>query len=383
MIYFLVNNDYQLIDARTHAKVMWDRGMAAALIEVPHSLRESDRARGFTSVQTLATPAGAHRWLGVWLRYFGAAKAVQRKIHPQRDDVLFVYTEYEILNHLVVRKFKQAGARVYLIEDGGVGTYLPFTLPGDKSLSPKEKIIAAMTRCIPGLASTRFHKVNGVVFPWLEDKQLDGVCLYRPLKIVRSMPVIVVRRASTAPVSPRRGRVVFLNERMYDHYQSDQVYLDGLDRILLNLQQGFDEVFFKFHPREQEPWRARILAMLSKYPAIQLIDSERPFELLAQDYQPEVIASYFSTALLNLDRSGIEPMFLYQLLPELAAQKIFVQLTALLTQWNYRFVADWEQATTGYLSGISTAASEARVTLFDVASSGRIDKISAPPGASA
>lgn len=371
MIYFLVNNDYQLFDARRHAEALCERGLTPSLVEVPHSLQEADRGQGFKSVLTLATPLRSHRWLGAWLCYFASVKEVERALRPQRDDVLFIYTEYELLNHFIVLQFKRAGARVYLLEDGGVGTYLPFSLPGDEPLSCKERVIAAMTRCLPGLGKTQFHKVNGVVFPWLEDKRLDGLCLYRPLEIVRSLPVFVLRRIRSAPVEPRRGRVIFLNERMYDDYQTAEQYLERLQSILASLAQGFDEVFFKFHPREEAEWKDRIRALLaSQPPSVRIVECERAIEALVEDYRPEVIASYFSTALLNLDGTGIEPMFLYQLLPELASQKVFVQLTALLTQWNYRFVTAWGDARSGYRSGMTQGTAIKQVTVPDLVTMG-------------
>lgn len=301
------------------------------------------------------------------MRYFECAKEVARSIRPCASDTLFLYTEYELVNHFIAMRFKEAGARVYLLEDGGVGTYLPFSLVGGELLSLKEHIIAAMTRVLPGLSKTRFHKVNGMVFPWMDDAYLDGVCLYRPLKIVRSIPVHVLSGASNKPVSPHNGRVIFLNERMYDDYQTEQQYIEGLDRILASLEHGFDEVYFKFHPREETEWTSRIRKILAlKHPSVQIISDTRAVEALIPEYRPEVMASYFSTALLNLSGTGIEPMFLYQLLPELASQKVFTQLSALLNQWNYHFVKTWNDARSGYQSNLSSTVDGIQLTISDL-----------------
>lgn len=371
MIYFLVNNDYQLFDARRHVEALRRRGLEAALIEVPHALRESNRERGFTSVVTFESPWRSHGWPGAWPRYVAAAHEVQRGLQPQREDTLFMYTEYELINHFVALRFKRRNALVFLLEDGGIGTYLPFSLPGDEPLSVKELVVAALTRTLPGLGRTRFHKVNGVVFPWLEDECVDGVCLYRPLHIVRALPVHVLIGARANPVDRCRSRVVFLNERMYDNYQTADQYLDGLQRILTSLSRGFDEVIFKFHPREERAWTDRIRAMLgSQHPAIRIVDDRRAIETMVTEVRPEVIASYFSTPLLNLEGTGIEPMFLYQLLPELASQKLFKQLTALLNQWNYHFVSSWGEARSGYRCGMAPVTATEPLALADLVTTG-------------
>lgn len=371
MIYLLVNNDYQLFDARSHAQTLAAFGVVPTLIEVPHTLHEADRSQGFAHVLTLPSPSRGYGWLGAWLRYFATARQVRCALQPRDDDVLFMYTEFELLNQFVALQFKRAGARVYLIEDGGVGTYLPFSLPGSEPLSFKEHVIALMSRCLPGLAHTRFHKLNGVVFPWLPDRQLDGVCLYRPVKIIRDLPVIVLSRARAVPVKRQCGRVIFLNERMYDNYQSDTQYLVGLQRLLTLLTQGFDEVLFKFHPRETAVWRERIRARLAaQLPSVRIVASDRAMEAVIDELRPEAIASYFSTALLNLDGTGVEPMFLYQMLPELAAQKVFVQLTTLLTQWGYRFVRVDAEARSGYVSGLNDSGSTPCTGLADLVADG-------------
>lgn len=367
LVYFLVNNDYQLFDARRHARALLEKGIASSLIEVPHALGEGDRSCGFASVATIASPLRSHRWVGAWLRYFAAPITVLKVLHPGAGDVLFLYTEYELINHFVVRRFKRAGARVYLIEDGGVGTYLPFSLSGNEVLSTKQRIVATMTRCLPGLWQTRFHKVNSVVFPWMRDSSIDGLCLYRPLRIVRRFPVYVLRNQSHAPIDPICGRVIFLNERMYDDYQTIDQHVASLVVILESLVAGFAEVFFKFHPREDVNSRTRLRVLIAtRFPEVRIIESQRAVEALLIDYRPEVIASFFSTALLNLDGTRIEPMFLFQMIPELANQRLFVQLKALLAQWECNLVASWSEACSGYRSGLNLENDAAEWTLDEL-----------------
>jgi hypothetical protein len=351
MIYFLVNNDYQLLDARIHAQGLRLQGQESTLIEVPHMLQESNRGDGFRQLFNFPAPLKSHGWMGAWWCYFGARRDVNRQLTPKAGDTLFLYTEYELLNHFIALRFKRAGARVFLLEDGGVGTYIPFSVPSQEKLTLKEHIVALMTRCLPGLHRTTFHKLNGIVFPWMEDRQIDGLCTYRPLRIIRQIPVHVLHGPVRARLETIPGRVLFLNERMYDDYQNATEYMHGLETIMRALVKGFGEVLFKFHPREKQPWRGRIAELLaSHFPTVRIVEDSRAAELLLAELRPEALASYFSTALLSLTGTGIEPLFLFQLLPEVARQKVFVQCEGLLRQWNYHFVANWDEAHSGYTS---------------------------------
>lgn len=371
MIYFLVNNDYQLFDARQHLSELEEKSIAASLIEVPHYLNSPDRDRGFAEVLRFASPLKAHRWGGAWLRYFASWWKVVRTLKPSAEDVLFLYTEFELLNHFIARRFKRSGAKIYLVEDGGFGTYVPLSLAGGEALTKKEAIVAAMSRLLPGLGATVFHKANGVVFPWLPDTYLDGLCVYRPVSIVRQIPIKLLKRpAPYKPVDRIEGRVIFLNERMYDVYQNSQQYFDGLERIVEGLTRGFDEVIFKFHPSETAEWRRRISAFLEERAhSVQILEDDTNIEGLLGDYRPEVLASYFSTALLNLEGSGVEPMYLYHLIDAVAAQKVFLLVSALLRQWNYNF-ADYEDGIcSGYRSGLAADANVQNMSIADLAES--------------
>ena len=207
MIYFLINNDYHLFDARDHAHHLMSFGLSSSLIEIPHTLNEPNRERGFTGKVSLTSPSCGRRWLNAWPRYFAAAREVDSIFEPNADDVLFMYTEYELLNHMVAVRFKRAAARVYLIEDGGVGTYLPFSLRSGEALTAKERVVALMTRCLPRLSQTSFHKLNGVVYPWLDDEYLDGVCLYRSLRIVRKVPVYILPSPSNKKIKTKQQKL--------------------------------------------------------------------------------------------------------------------------------------------------------------------------------
>jgi hypothetical protein len=354
MIYFLVNNDYQLFDANRHAQALRDDGFEVSLILVPHSLQCEVPAGLYDSVVEFATPIKGRRWPAAWLLYFYAWTRVEM-LRPAPGDVLLLYTEYELLNHFFVNRFRATGGHVVLIEDGGVGTYLPFSKIPGQVLSVREWLIAFSVRCLPGLADIQFKKINGVVFPWRPDAQIDLLCVYRYFESARRIRTVAIR--DNLPVFGSAlvvGRVVFLNECIYDHYQDDVTYLRGLNEICKALTAGYSEVQFKYHPRETQVWRNRIRSqVLARFPSINIIEENLPFELLLESYAPEALASYFCASLLNLSRTRIEPLYLYHLLDDLRDQPFFTQLTTLLHGWKYRFAKDWDEVRSGYISHIS------------------------------
>jgi len=365
MIYFLINNNYQYYDLKLH--LLDINKQDVSLIIVPYTLDESELT-GFGS--TYRYPRASKPGLSAQVRnYIRQRKLVENEIHPGRADVLFFYTEFDLLNQHIVTHFKRNGARVYLIEDGGLATYLPFRMLDAEPLSVRENIKQWVYRSLPSLHTLRLHKLNGRTFPWMADKYIDGVCMYRPVSIRRNIPTILVRRTvRQKKVLPTHGTVVFLNEKMYQTYQNSEDYLAGLLRIMEGLCRGFDIVFFKFHPREDAVWRYRIAEqVLDKFSGVRIIEDDSGIEEVIESYRPSVAASYFSAGLLNLLDRGVEPLYLYHLLPDLSAQPICREATAVLLELGYNFITDLSEANSGYKSGLMNSSHEtAAIPLTDL-----------------
>lgn len=352
MIYFLVNNDYQYLEAERLARELHAAGRRTALIAIPHTLTRTLDPALFDSIISLPTPAHLS-WPRAWLRYLGARSRVRRVVPAAAGDILLLFTEYELLNQLAARVFKERGGAAYLIEDGGVGTYIPLTLKRPQPYTWKNRLLQATMRAIPGLGGTRFTKFDGILFPMMDDRHLDGVCLYRPMRITRRVPVRVISRPRLPPVPIHPGRVVFLNQPLYsEHIQNESDYADGLRRILGALCAGYPDVLFKFHPREPAAARERITRdILDAFPGVQVVANNQPFEVMLADLCPEAVASYNSTPLLNLTGTGVQPLFVYHLLPDLRQAPSFDAMHTLLEAWGYQFAANWGQVAAGYHAG--------------------------------
>ncbi len=352
MLYFLVNNDYQYLEAERLARELRAAGMRTALIAIPHKLTSKLDPGLFESILTFRTPAH-FPWRKAWLRYFGAQRRIRAQLSATDEDTLILFTEYELLNQLVAITFKERGGSAYLIEDGGVGTYIPLTLKQHEPYNWKNRLLQASMRAIPGLRRTHFTKFDGILFPMMDDRYLDGIFLYRQLAISRKVPVNIIARPTLPRVKTWTGRVVFLNQPFYSEYiQTASNYEAGLRRILSALCAGYREVLFKFHPREQSEARAQITSqILNEFPTLRVIEGNQPFEALIAELRPEAVASYNSTPLLNLAGTGVQPVFLYHLLPDLLQAPSFAAMHLLLERWGYRFATNWSEVSSGYHAG--------------------------------
>lgn len=350
MIFFLLNNNYQRYDFTLHMNNL--NLDAVSVIEIPHTLgsyKYAEPIKTFRYERNLIDGL-----ISQVSNYFSASSRIKKEIKPTSEDVLFLYTEFEILNLYVVNLFKKAGARVYLIEDGGMATYVPFRKLLSETLSIKERIKHLIYRTLPGLSTLRFHKINGIVFPWLADEFFDGLCVYRPVTIARKIPTILMEHSVGLPaIDVVQDRVIFLNEPIYQHYQNADNYLDGLVKILDGLVTSFVSVYFKFHPRESIEWRQRIKdKVLLQYPQIVVIESNEAFEQMVETYRPSTIASYFAASLLNLCERGIEPLYLYRCIPDLDCQPVFQEVSLVLSELGYNFATQIADIKSGYKSGL-------------------------------
>jgi hypothetical protein len=359
MLYVLVNNNYQLRTLLRHFSQRREWLLQATLIAIPHTLTLEQAREAFGRVVVLETPMGRKPMPWLIGSYFASARKVKLELSPEVEDILLFFTEVEWLNQIVVQRFKEVGSRVVLLEDGGFGTYIPMGQVESDPLTLRERVAQAGYRTLPGLRQSRLFKVNNIVFPRLPDPAIDLILLYRDAPIHRDTPVLRVSQPAKRKCFIKQGSVIFLNEPLYDYYQTRESYLAGLGTLLDGLCQGFEAVGFKFHPRESQAWRSDISALISsKYPKIEIIDSTLNIEEIITAYFPEILASYFSTALLGIEYEDIEPMYLYHLLDDLAGQPIFAAATKILASWGYRFVESQSDIRCGFKGGLTDGTSD-------------------------
>jgi len=365
MIYFVVNNGYHLYDVALHLKALESR--LVTLILVPHSIDARTipcSVHRIVSIDRIALEKGKLRALLYAFRFPGL---MRRQIDPRPGDTLFMYSEYELANQMIARMFRKAKVPVYLMEDGGFGTYLPFRHAESEPLTLREMLQQIYERLMPGLWNSRIHKVNGERFRAMDDRLLSGMLLYRNVQIKRDIPQhLIARPVFDGGATGARNNIVFLNEPIYQHYQSFSEYKADLVNVIAALVQRFPKVYFKFHPRESEAVRTQIRATLVGFESMEYWPGDLSVEFSIDDRAVGYACSYISTGLLNLCARSIEPIFIYCLLPSLRNLSIFVRATETLKDLGYRFPADWNAVRPTFQSGLcGKPLSTAGKTLMD------------------
>jgi len=339
MIYFLVNNNYHYIDTLKHCMDLQNNDKA--LIQIPHTLTEIKENRHFKDIYTFYTPFKELKNYFNIYKVKKVEKNITKSLNISERDILFVYTEYEILNQYVIDRFHKTRAKVYIIEDGGFPTYLTYSVKSDKSLPVKKLIKLLYLKYILGYNYVEFLYYNNIIFPQISEKYIDGVLLYLDVPILRKIKKYIIQ-SEQKEVSLDKTKAIFLNEKLYDYYCTREEYEAILDDAMSHLSENFKEVYFKFHPRESVGNRIWQLNIVSKYTNVTLIDNNEPIENILEIYNAKYVFSYLSAALLNLKRIGATPIYIFHMYPELSTNPVFVRIQKILIDLNYKFINDFD-----------------------------------------
>lgn len=354
MIYFLVNNNYHMLDVNEHCKELVE--YKKSLIQIPHTLDIITSNESFVNILTYETT-----FTGI-LNFFNIYKVkekereIKKSLNITSDDILFVYTEYEVLNQYIIYLFKKANAKVYIIEDGGFPTYLTFSVKNDDKLSFKQSVKKIYLNYFLGYDFVEFLKYNNIVFPLINEKFIDGVLLYLDVDIIRNIKKFIISKNQNK-LSLDDDIAIFLNEDMYSHYCTKEEYIKILENILLNMSKKFKKVYFKFHPREtaeNKQWQLKVINQLSK---ITVIEENMPVEILLEKYNAKYIFSFLSAALLNVNAMGVVPIYIYHLYPDISNNSVFKYISLILNKANYKFMkADFNINNVGFKTDIKNSS---------------------------
>jgi hypothetical protein len=338
MIYFLVNNDYHLVDVLNHSRDLKD--YEKILIQIPHNLKMLKEHPIFDKCLIYESPFKNKKNFFNFFKIKQIEKQIE-SLEITNKDILFLYTEYEILNQVFIYKFKQKGAKIFIIEDGGFPTYVTYNVDGEKILPLKHLIKLFYLKYILNYKFINFLYYNKIVFPQIEDEFIDGVLLYLDVPIKRNIKKFILRKKDNL-VKLDDEKVVFLNEKIYDYYCEKNIYRKILNDILLNLSNNFKKVYFKFHPRETEEDKSWQIDIIQKYKNIKIINDNCPIEDLIEIYNAKYVVSFLSAALLNLTPKGVVPVYIFHLFDEIKNIPVFKNIKYILDKLNYNFLKKYE-----------------------------------------
>jgi hypothetical protein len=295
-----------------------------------------------------------------WVKHFihsfsynrSIISGIHKKIKPGQKDTLFVFTEFVLANQIIIKQFRNKGAKIYLLEDG-MGTIYFFNLPPEK-LSKRLYLNQIFIRYFYGIKGFRFLKADSGHFePVMADSHFSGVCLFLNASIKRNIPVYQLNKHTDAP---RRNldstKAVFLNEGIYYYYESFEKYIQNLDIILSHLSKNFNEIYFKFHPDEKELEKIKtIREVVLRYSNIKILENSKIIEDIILELNCKYAVSYYCSALKNLLFYNVEPVFIFHLLDSFPTDLTTI-LGDYLKKVGYNFPQSFEEIKPGYNSGI-------------------------------
>ena len=362
MIYFIVNNNLHYI---------WSSLILKEILEVKNK-QEFSLIKFLPSALTMSDKDGLYKNIYVSQGLFGSfwqllnlkleykIKNNLKKIPLKKNDIIFLFTEYEIGNHYIVKRAKQSGSKVYIIDEG-IGTYIINNYAHlFRGSSVKQRIIDYAIRYLNGFRdSVRLTGNNTLYFPRLNDKYYDGYILFYNFPLRRNIPKIYLKfpalKNKLAKLNP--NSILILGEGLNDFYLTEKEYIDSLLSIARAAVQSFKYVYFKFHHGEirylDTPNFKRLIEELNNF-KVKIINFDKPIAveniISKLDYPPKFIVSYICTALFNLFAAGCEPIFAYHLLRKKYAD--FEVLTALLESVHYNFISSYKDINPDYRSNL-------------------------------
>jgi len=340
MIYFLVNNNFHLIDAEQHLKDL--KEYKTGLIKIPHKLT-------IPVEHSFDVQMEFPKLISRLKDHFNLRKIflTHREIRNQlknisSTDTLIFYTEYEYLTHYIVKLFKRKNARVILLEEG-FPTYLTFSTLPDNRLPLKKKILGYYLNYILGYRTTKIVSINNNADTQLKDSQIDQLLLYTDLNVRRNVKTNLLPSAKKEFANLDENTVLYLNEGIYLLYVTMEEYLRIIDDILQHLSLNFEKVYFKFHPREAADEKNQARTIIQKYQNVKIVEDNSPVELMIPEIGAKYVTSFLAQTQLYLSNSNCVSIYLFHLYPELMRNQAYQSVKNVIDQMNYVFMPDWSQ----------------------------------------
>jgi hypothetical protein len=316
MIYFLVNNDYHLDFSLPLAKELY--GEELALIQVPYSLKIVDRSEIFLKVYNFSgrlVPSFVDFLIKPG-KIFKRFKEIDKLLSIKGKDILLVHTEIELLNQYIIQKFYEAGAEVYLLEDG-TATMCTYNITPEKAPFI-DRIRAFFLRRIFMFKYIEIKRFGIEVLPVMKDFIFKGVIVNYGECILRDIKCYKLKANDEAIEIAYKKGLIFFGQPLYLWFMTETEYVSFINEVLRTVSGRFSPFYFKFHPSDTEFVRTVIRKLIAEdYPDVDILDDTDRAEVLIHKFPVQYALAINSTAALNLINMGVVPIFLNKLLGNL------------------------------------------------------------------
>lgn len=326
----MINNDFHLSHIENYSNFI-DR-TKCFVISIPYSLKGNVNN---IAEKSLVVKTPFRDRLSFWnpLTY-AFAKSKIEGVEFKSTDQLILLTEYDPLNQYAAYRAKRAGAKVYLLEEG-IATYSTLIVEESDVLSGRDKLKLFYLKFVVGFSFINFLKMGNNLYPRMEDSLIDAVLLYRQVSSKRSIENIILTNPVKRMDQFVESSCLFLNQPLYESYVDENEYIQYLKLICESLSDQFEEVLFKFHPRDHGSMELSIKDCLSKYPNIKTLPIESSIDEVVETFRPAYAISFFSDALFKLDAKGVIPIFLFHFFSRISGHSGLRNVSLVLQSMGY------------------------------------------------
>ena len=304
-IYFLINNEYQLLDTKKHLVNFNKKRYKITILNGYKS--KKNLKKYFKNIKVINLNLPQIRYTFAWflsaIKFFKFNRKIKYSIKTDKNSFLFFYNEVSLGNHLVVKFFKKNASKVLLINDAGLATYLTFSDYSEKNKSKLWIMRKFLTNLVPYLGDTRLvRSCRYNYYFWLPDKYIDGVIGYNFFKNRRKFPTHYIRdKKKNISKNIKNNRILYFNSNEYeDGFLTINQYLDITHKIISKLLKSYSKVIFKFHPRESKEIINFINNRYFSNKKVKILNPSNNYQTLINDLKIKNIASICSSAALTI-----------------------------------------------------------------------------------
>jgi hypothetical protein len=308
MIYFLVNNDYHIdMDLKLTSQLS---DFKLGLIQVPYILKVIDRSDIFDEIYNfpeLIVPS----LIGFFTnpgKIYKSFTRIDQELAPKNTDILLVHTEIELLNQYVIQKFYEAGAKVYLLEDGTATMCTYNIIP--KKAPMKDRIRGWILKNFYKFKYTTIKRFGGEVLPVMNDDIFQGAIVNHGKSILRDIKCFKLKPNDERITIKYENGMIFFGQALYFWFLSEAEYV-GLVRGFLSAAKHFSPFYFKFHPSDTDFVKRETTRIIEQeYPDIIIIGENDMAEVLIHKFPVQYVMTFNSTAALNMINKRVIPIFI-------------------------------------------------------------------------
>lgn len=352
MIYISIDNDYHFEQASSLVNKLNLRREQVKIIS-HHSPRNNNvKEADFEVILVKGHPLSdgmSFRKLASHLKSHLHILDLNQVIDFKGNDILIIFTEYQLNNAVLAKKMKMAGGKVYLFDEG-IGFYFNNSTHHKKSLSFK-KLIFKFILYFHGIPVLPKNAHEGVIFS-IKDVLIDKIYLRALIPINRNVPIEIsplsdVRRSR---LSSEHETAAFFVATNFDCFGLKKEEMELARKVINHLTKVFSKVYIKIHPSDyfsKNDVYDFYLSFNSKN--LQVVDNSINAIKVIELYNPRVVVGSMSTVLFDAISEGAEAIFTYHLLPYVENFGVY---THTLVSLSYNFVKSIDEITPEYKSGI-------------------------------